>query len=145
MKKFKLSHVVLYAKGWYLNTGDVFEDLRKILKFDGYAPYSDTDIYSILIDNVQDLDVHWMSLLSILENINPSNCWKFGYSQFSSNPKEDLPDYNHRTAFVYYVLSNLRFIDSEQWNVVTPKGSKYPIGKGITVRKIYKLFVKKNK
>lgn len=34
--KFKLANVVLYAKGWYLRTNDIWADLTKILELDGY-------------------------------------------------------------------------------------------------------------
>ena len=30
-QKFKLTNVVLYAKGWYKKSDDIWEDLKKIL------------------------------------------------------------------------------------------------------------------
>ena len=36
---FKLSHVVLYAKGWYQKSDDIWKDLKKILNLDDYSPF----------------------------------------------------------------------------------------------------------
>jgi hypothetical protein len=38
--KFKLTHVVLYAKGWYNSSDDIYADLKEILKLDDYTPLS---------------------------------------------------------------------------------------------------------
>ncbi len=144
-----LSHVVLYAKGWYLNTGDVFADLKKILVLDNYTPFTNTDVYSIILNSVQNSKLYrWTDLTEVLNGIHPNNCWKYGYyvkaNAFwsSGTTAAELPDYDMPTAFIYYVLSNLRFLDSEYWNPVTPKLTKYPKGEDVTIRQIYANFVK---
>ena len=35
--KFKLSHTILYAKGWYLKTDDIWGDLERVLLLDDYS------------------------------------------------------------------------------------------------------------
>lgn len=147
--KFTLSHVVLYAKGWYLNTGDVFEDLKKILEFDNYTPFTNMDVYSILLNSVQRSNLYrWTELREVLNGIHPKNCWKFGYYTkdnyfWTNKPESELPNYDMPTAFIYYVLSNLRFLEKSDWIVVTPKLTKYPKGKGISIRKVYETFILK--
>ena len=49
-----LKHTALYAKGWYLKT-DIVEDMKKILRADGYIPDNYADIINILINNVTPL------------------------------------------------------------------------------------------
>jgi len=145
--KFDLSHVVLYAKGWYLNTGNVFEDLKKILEFDGYTPFSNMDVYSILLNSVQNSNIYrWTSLVETLNGIHPKNCWKYGYYTkgnyfWAKQSDAELPEYDMQTAFIYYTLSNLTHLENTNWNVKTPKLSKYPRGKNITIRKVYETFV----
>lgn len=144
--KFTLTNTVLYAKGWYLNTGDLYKDLKKILELDGYMPFSELDIYSIILYRVEDYKAQWTKLSEVLNSIHPSNCWKYGYyvkenSLWSNKPINELPDYHMPTAFIYYVLSNLRFIDKTSWNLKTPKLTKYPKGKDVTIRNVYESFV----
>ena len=148
--KFNLTNVVLYAKGWYLQTDDVWEDLKKILKLDDYTPYAKVDVYTILLNAVQESKIYrWTELREVLIGIHPSTCWKVGYyvkdnHYWANQPKEELPDYELETAFIYYVLSNLRFLDSKHWNPQMPKVTKYPKAEHITICKLYEHFCKKD-
>lgn len=149
--KFKLTNVVLYAKGWYLKTDDVFEDLKKILELDGYSPFTKYDVYSILLNNVQSSNLYrWTELKEVLNGIHPNNCWRFGYYTKYNIPffitykdNENTPEYDMLTAFVYYTLSNLRNLDNKQWDVKMPQVSKYPKSKDVTINQLYKQFGKK--
>jgi hypothetical protein len=147
---FRLTNVVLYAKGWYKKTDDVWQDLIKILELDNYTPYDKMDVYSIIISAFQNSNIYRITeIKEVLNGIHPNNCWKYGYyvkanSQWSNGKTiNELPDYDMPTAFIYYVLSNLRFIDNNQWNPKLPKYKKYPKSKDITISKLYDLFVKK--
>jgi len=147
--KFKLTNVVLYAKGWYLRTDDVWEDLKKILQLDNYTPFDKMDVYNIITQAVQNSNIYrWTELREVLNGIHPNNCWKVGYyvkdNHFWSNKNiNELPDYDMPTAFIYYVLSNLRFMDKQYWNVQMPKVTKYPRNKNITINSLYEHFVRK--
>ena len=147
--KFKLTNVVLYAKGWYLETDDVWEDLKKILKLDDYTPYTKGDVYNILLNAVQESKIYrWTELREVLIGIHPTNCWKVGYYvkenyHWANQPKEELPSYEVETAFIYYLLSNLRFMDSNNWNPQMPKVTKYPKAEHITICTLYEHFCKK--
>lgn len=149
--KFKLTNVVLYAKGWYLQTDDIFEDLKKILELDGYTPFTKYDVYSILLSNVQSSNLYrWTELKEVMNGIHPHNCWKVGYYTKENTPfgKKDkdydkLPEYDIVTAFVYYTLSNLRNLDNTQWYVKMPQVHKYPRAKDVTINQLYKQFGKK--
>ena len=57
-QKFKLTNVVLYAKGWYKKSDDIWEDLKKILELDNYTPFTKTDIYSIIVDAFQESNIY---------------------------------------------------------------------------------------
>jgi len=131
--KFKLTNVVLYAKGWYLRTDDLFADLYKILELDDYTCYTNSDIYYIFLINVQECNHRWCELREVMIGIDPKNCWKVSYY---------YEEYDMKTAFIFYVLSNLRYIDSNQWDVQTPKVTKYPRGENITIQKLVQQFVK---
>jgi hypothetical protein len=77
MEKFKLTHVTLYAKDWYLITNDIWDDLIKILELDGYTPFDKMDVYSILLSAVQNSQIYrWTELKEVMNGIHPSNCWK---------------------------------------------------------------------
>lgn len=147
--KFKLTNLVLYAKGWYLKTDDIWADLIKILELDDYSPFNKMDIYSIIINSVQNSNLYrWTELSEVLNGIHPNNCWKYGYyvkdnHGWSNKPTNELPEYDMPTAFIYYTLSNLRLIEHTQWNVKFPKYSKHPKPKHITINKLYTNFCKK--
>ena len=80
MNKFKLSHVVLYAKGWYKITDDIWEDLANILVLDNYNPWNKSDVFSIIISAFQSSGIYRITeLKEVLVRISPSECWKFGY------------------------------------------------------------------
>jgi hypothetical protein len=147
--KFKLTNLVLYAKGWYLKTDNIWEDLKKILVLDDYSPFTNNDVYSIISSNFQECNLYrWTELKEVLNGIHPNNCWKYGYytkeNVFWSGGKTvaELPDYDMPTAFIYYVLSSLNYMDRNDWNVSLPKYLKYPKSKNITINMIYKQFVK---
>lgn len=145
MNKFKLSHLVLYAKGWYKRTDNVWEDLKKILELDNYTPFSDNDVYFILLSNLEksDFDYRFNDLKQVMIGIHPSECWKTGYYIKGNNwvkGEKELPDYDMPTAFIYYVLSNLRFLDKKYWIPVTPKYKLYPKGESITLKKVIDQF-----
>lgn len=134
---FKLANLVLYAKGWYLNTEDIWKDLSSILELDGLTTFNKDDVYSVVASAVQSSDIYrWTELTEVLNGIHPKNCWKYGY-QFT--------EYDMRLAFIYYTLSNLRFLDNKQWEVKTPQITKYPRGKNITTKKLIEVFGNLNK
>jgi hypothetical protein len=147
--KYQLSHVVLYAKGWYKTSDNVWNDLKEILKLDNYTPFSKNDVYSIIVSSIEKVEFNhrFNDLKSVLVGIHPSECWKFGYytnqNEWVKNYKE-LPEYDMPTAFIYYVLSSLRFIDNTQWNPKVPKYKKYPKGDNITLRQVIQHFNKSN-
>ena len=57
-QKFKLTNVVLYAKGWYKKSDDIWEDLKKILELDNYTPFTKIDIYSIIATAFQESNIY---------------------------------------------------------------------------------------
>jgi hypothetical protein len=144
--KFKLSHLTLYAKGWYENTDDVWGDLKKVLELDDYSPFTKNDIYSIICSRFSEFDIRQSELKEVLYGIHPSTCWKYGYYTKGCDWVKDegvLPEYDMPTAFIYYVLSTLRFIDNSKWDVVTPKYSKMKKPKEITTKRVIEQFNKK--
>lgn len=140
--KFELTNVVLYARGWYLITDNIWNDLKKILVLDGYTPFTDLDVYSILLNKVQNCGIHrWPELREVLIGITPENCWKCGYYTKDHTWVESEVEYDVKTAFLHYVISNLRFIESEKWDVQAPRIKEYPRGKNITLKRIKEHFV----
>lgn len=149
-QKFKLTNVVLYAKGWYKKSDDIFEDLKKILELDNYTSFTKTDVYSIIVDAFQKSNIYRVTeLKEVLNGIHPVNCWKHNYYckenlSWSSNnvEKENLPDYDLVTAFIYYVISNLRSLDNNHWNPQMPKVTKYPKADHVTIKSLNEHFGK---
>jgi hypothetical protein len=142
--KFPLSNVVLYAKGWYPHTENVWEDLKKVLELDGYTPFTNNDIYYILTGAWERFDIQQSKLREVLIGIHPSECWKIGYytkgCTWGTNP-EKYPEYDMPTAFTYYVLSSLRFIDNTRWNPITPKYTKLKRPSNISINKVFTHFI----
>jgi hypothetical protein len=123
---------------------DVWEDLREIITLDDYTPFTKNDVYSILLNNIQKYDFRWTDLREVMIGIHPNECWKYGYYT-KDNYKLDksLIEYDMPTAFVYYVLSNLRDLDKNQWEVKVPKWTKYPKNPKLTVKDLIEMFNKK--
>jgi len=141
--KFILSHTVLYAKGWYKKTNDIWEDLKAILVLDGYQPDTKANILGILVYRFNDLKIHQTSLPEVLVGIHPNNCWKSNYITKEHCPISNAPDYDMPTAVVYYIMSVLRFLDKEHWDVVVPKYELYPRNPDITLKQVIDQFNKK--
>ena len=52
-KKLVMGHVVLYAKGWYKRSKEVWKDYRRVITADGrYNPYSRHDVAQLLLQFV---------------------------------------------------------------------------------------------
>ena len=144
--QFKLTNVTLYAKGWYEISENLFSDLIKMLELDNYTPFSRNDVVFIILNNYQKaFDVE---LVSFIDSINETNCWKVGY--YTNNCDwvqnyESLPKYDVHTACIYKVLSDLRFITKEKWIPKFPKYNKTnPKPKKITICNLYEFFARKN-
>jgi hypothetical protein len=132
MEKFPLTNVVLYAKGWYEKTDDIWGDLKKVLELDNYTPFTKNDVYNILTQSFGKFECRQSELREVMFGIHPSECWKYGY---------DFEEYDMPTAFIYYVLSTLRCIDNTKWNPQTPKYTKLKRPKGIPIRRVYEMFI----
>lgn len=144
-QKFKLTHVVLYAKGWYKRTDNIWDDLKKILELDDYSPFTNNDVYNIIVNSVQNSNIYrWTELKEVLSGIAEYNSWKFGYyTNKNCSWMKDFtkyPEYDMRTAFIYYVLSNLKLMDRENWIPKVPKYTKYPKADNITIQKVVQYF-----
>lgn len=147
-QKFKLTNVVLYAKGWYKQSDNIWNDLIEILKLDNYSPFDKWGVYSILIGAVQSSNIYrWSELKEVLNGIHPNNCWKYGYyvkeNESWAGKDTIIHEYDMPTAFVYYVISNLKFCTHEHWNPQMPKVTKYPKAEHVTIQKLYEHFGKK--
>lgn len=142
-KQFKLSHVVLYAKGWYLETENKWEDLKKILTLDGYTPFTNSDVYSIIINAFDNFEYRATELKQMLSGIHPEECWKYGYYTNTCtwiNDYDNLPFYKMEDAIIHYILSTLRTLDKEHWIKVIPKYKKYPKPQNLSLKKVIDIF-----
>lgn len=126
--KFTLSHVVLYAKGWYQESNDVWEDLKKVLELDNYTPFTENDILFIIISNFQD---------AYLGNSN--NCLFNVIAGIENNMI--IYENNYRLALINYIITSLRFTESKYYTTVVPKYSKeLRRPKHITVKSVIDCF-----
>lgn len=46
---YPLNNVVLYSKGWYKTSNDIWADIKYMLDLDGYCPGTKNDILTIMI------------------------------------------------------------------------------------------------
>ena len=52
-KKLVMGHVVLYAKGWYKRSKELWKDYRRVITADGrYNPYTRHDVAQLLLDYI---------------------------------------------------------------------------------------------
>ncbi len=144
--KFKLSHTILYAKGWYLKTDDIWEDLEKVLLLDDYSAINRDDVFTILLNAVSNSEgYHWTNLRDVMIDILPRNVWKIGYAVKENHLKgdligKDIPEYDVQTAFLYYVLSNFRNLHRDGWIPPKELSNRYPLESGITHEKYLNIF-----
>lgn len=114
--------------------------MKKILELDNFDTFDKNDIYSIIISSVQSSELANCGLKELLNGISIENCWKIGYLH---KEKDNINDYDMKTAFIYYVLTQLRFMPDDKWTPKMPMVSKYPKGKNITINMLYQMFGKK--
>lgn len=114
--KFALSHLVLYSKNWYKRYDfkskrkTIWDDLKIILALDGFSN-------SCLVNHRP------FTIREFAHNIQPDNSWKYRYSP---QPTE----YNYQEAVVRYIISELTFLEKEQWYPIAPNYSKMPRANG---------------
>lgn len=128
--KFTLQHVVLYAKGWYHHTDDIYRDLRFALTLDDYSGefFSDKDIIRKLLYECENLsDDNRFKLGQIYMEIQPDRTLMHGYlhdqiPKYIRNDRFNYDEpYDFNKAILMYILSSLRFIKSgEQWDAIAP-------------------------
>lgn len=142
--KFRLGHVVLYAKGWYNKTEDIWDDLLEILKLDDYHPITKNDVWSIILNRfLQDCE---LNILDILNTVSEDNCWKVGYYTNKHTWMQnrcELNEYDMPTATIYYILSQLRYLTTDEYLQVVPKYSKNNLlPKNVTLKQVIDTFNK---
>lgn len=128
----KLKNVVLYCKGHYQRSGDVWADLKKCLEADDYAPETNSDVLGIMGARAAKLVLSQYSspetaLIEMLSDIAPWNTWKVGYYHKDS-PKfiwanvdskiEELPEYDYREAVLRAYMSRVSMSTREdlEWS-----------------------------
>ena len=114
-EKFKLSHTVLYAKGWYKKSDDVFEDLKEILRLDDYTPFSKKDVFTILITEFENSIMFDGRLGKFLTEIHPDNAWMY---------LKRNEEYDYITVIVKRILSKLSMSPKEMYERKIPKYTK---------------------
>jgi len=122
MEKFRLSHLCLYAKGWYQKTNDIVKDLQIVLSLDGFSGdlFSKREIASFMISKCEKIDIVHFSTSKVVAGLEPSQTFKTGYvhnltPKYFVREDEQLQDYDYCLAIIYYCLSGLSMLDNEKW------------------------------
>lgn len=139
-KIFNLGHVVLYAKGWYQKSDNIWSDLKQMLEYDNYTPFDSGDVFWIITNMFEksELGSNCNSLLQTLISTQPTECWKYGYNCTKET-------YDVSTATMYYILSSIRFLENKYHKRVIPKYNKItPRPKNIELRRVIEIFNTKN-
>jgi hypothetical protein len=143
MSKIKLSHVVLYAKGWYHGTDNIIRDLQFALTLDGYSGefFKKRDLANKLVESCSALssEITHFKTTQILNGIRPELSYLVGYYHNSSpdwctRDEWRKGDYDYDLAIIHYCLSGLRFLDKERWNSTKPIYGK-GLGKPYRIKK----------
>jgi hypothetical protein len=127
METTKLRHTILYAKGWYRVSFNVYDDLRATLKADGYSTefFSDDDIVRGLLNRFEECE--FQSASSEL-------------SHFIMDVIGDTKAETHNNI-INKILGKFRFIDSECWNKGAPDYNKVlPLPESKTLKTIREMF-----
>jgi hypothetical protein len=121
MEKFRLSHLCLYAKGWYQKTNDIVKDLQTILSLHGFSgDLSKRDIASFMIGKCEKIDIFHFSTSQVVAGLEPYQTYRSGYVH-NQTPRifnrldDKLEDYDYSLAIIYYCLSGLSMLDNEKW------------------------------
>ena len=144
--KTPLNHFILYCKGWYNRTENIFEDLKKILVLDDYTPFSNNDVLSIIINQYERDFKDNLRLVNLLSDIDPKNSWKISYytkgnaDWLKPEDRDILPEYDYYTAILYKIMSEYRFKELKT-ELSPPKYSKTnPRPKNIKLQKVIEMF-----
>lgn len=154
-RRFLLTHFVLYAKGWYEQTDDIYADLKKILELDGFTPETKMNIFNIVVKHFENADLppFTKSLSSLITDIDKEECWKLGYwtkesKMFFKGTKaqaEVLPEYDSKTALLYYIRMHISLIREHFWNHTAPDYQRMKRPKNITLAMLKQAFPKPRK
>jgi hypothetical protein len=129
MGKFRLTHVTLYAKGWYRKSNDLLADLKHCLKVDYLvSALSKQDVAMILIHNLKDSDfgkTFKMGLDSMLNDISPENSYSVGYYHkdtpcLFSRVNEVSEPYDYWMAVIHTCLIRIQCMEREYWEIGMP-------------------------
>lgn len=156
MKKFTLSHLVLYSKGWYKTHDNheksprknIWDDLKQVLSNDFYmdmdkSGYEQRErITSLIVDRCSQINNNHFSLNNFYVGISEGECWKYGYPTIKNNfYNGNFPEYDYYEAVVRYCLSGLCYLSTNEWVVVKPDFKKIlPRKNRVSQNKVEKLF-----
>lgn len=116
MSKNSLKHTVLYAKGWYKTSDDVWKDIKTCLKADDYLGQgmSNWDVIEVITRNLNRVPnvtiKHYMSPIQIMSGLSPENKWKTGFTK-------DEP-YDYLKSVLGYLFSVMRQLTRHDFEVV---------------------------
>jgi hypothetical protein len=129
MKATKLSHTVLYAKGWYRVSEDIYYDLRATLKADGYSTvlFSDEDILRVMLNRMEECEFDSYSLSDFIVNTKPQG------------------EFTREVMMLTYILDKFRWIGDYCWEKATPDYNEVlPLPESKTLEVVREFFPKKD-
>lgn len=135
MDKISISHVVMYCKGWYKRSENVFDDLRKCLAFDGYSSefFKDKDINRKLLSEVEKLQNPSITLYSFYDDVLEENCWRYGYytkeniKLFNFNKDYKYKEYDADLAVMYWCMKTICHCNAVDAVMTIPDNNCLPI------------------
>lgn len=138
--EFSLQHTVLYAKGWYKRSKDIWADLRKVLNADDYSAdiMKNGELAMLLLHRLEALkNPNVKSVATVISAIEPHNCWTYGYfcqgsPTLLSRKDEVWPEYDRSEAIVRYCLSIFGNLKFDEWNPCKPDFKVLPRKNGVT-------------
>jgi hypothetical protein len=130
MKKISISHICLYAKGWYQWSDNIIADVYKLYCID-YGNTIDKEVNKqrlarVLVNELSKLPTPLVKLTHFLFEIEESKCASFGYYT-KKYFGEQYPEYDYYEAIIRYCLSILRFVEVEYIDIKKPDAMILPI------------------
>lgn len=121
MEKLKLSHTILYSKGWYVKNKETWKDLVKTLVEDGL----------ITLSNEGEVAAYMLNYISSNYDVikKEINCLSIAYMFDEVVKRQSLFQCSQNEAIIYTCLSLLFQLSRNMFEVVEPSEKVLPLKK----------------
>lgn len=119
MEKLKLSHTILYSKGWYVKNKELWKDLVKTLAADGL----------ITLSNEREVAAYMLNYISSNQEVikKEINCLSIAFMFEEVSKRQLLYNCSQDTAIIYVCLGLLSQLSKNMFEVVEANKKVLPL------------------